>query len=200
MALALLQIGLFTLVALATGALGDRLRRTGRAWPMESQLRQLRLDTDDILGAIDTGLVTVDEAGRLVYMNGAAETVLGIHQANWRLHGVLDELDRRAPGLGTVIRRTAATGIPVSRYEIRIRTYEGERYLGVRTTVLDRSGSPSVTAYSRIRRTASTSKSCRFAPRGCRPSPSWAYCRRTKSRIPSPRSQRGRTAGRPAPE
>lgn len=146
-ALALLQIGLFTLVALATGALGDRLRRTGHALgQMESQLRQLRLDTDDILGAIDTGLVTVDESGRLVYMNGAAETVLGIHQANWRLHGVLEELDRRAPGLGTVIRRTAETGVPVSRYEIRLRTEAGERYLGVRTTVLDRSGSPSVTA------------------------------------------------------
>src|SRR5688500_7036624 len=67
LAAALLQIGLFALVALTTGSLGDRLRQTGHALgQMESALRRLRLDTDDILGAVDTGLVTVDEVGRLV--------------------------------------------------------------------------------------------------------------------------------------
>lgn len=144
---ALLQIGLFALVALSTGALGDRLRRTGHALgEIESELRQLRLDTDDILGAVDTGLVTVDESGRLVYMNVAAESVLGVHASNWHGHAVLDELDRRAPGLGSVIRRTIASRLPVRRYEIRMRAPDGERFLGVRTTVLERSGSPSVTA------------------------------------------------------
>jgi two-component system, NtrC family, sensor histidine kinase PilS len=144
---ALLQIGLFAVVALLTGALGDRLRQAGHALGQaESELRQLRLDTDDILGAVDTGLVTVDENGRLLYMNDAAEQVLGIHSANWRTQAILEELDRRAPGLGTVIRRTTATRVPVRRYEIRMRTPEGERFLGVRTTVLERSGSPSVTA------------------------------------------------------
>lgn len=147
LAQALLQIALFTLVALATGALGDRLRRAGHELgAIESELRQLKLDTDDILGAIDTGLVTVDGEGRLVYLNGAAEAVLGIHEANWRSAPVLDELDRRAPGLGTVIRRTAAMRVPVRRYEIRMRTGEGERFLGVRTTLLDRADKPSVTA------------------------------------------------------
>jgi two-component system sensor histidine kinase PilS (NtrC family) len=59
---------------------------------------------------------------------------------------VLDELDRRAPGLGTVIRRTASLRVPVRRFEIRMRTNEGERFLGVRTTMLDRSDKLSVTA------------------------------------------------------
>ncbi|MGQ0562337.1 MAG: two-component system sensor histidine kinase NtrB [Gemmatimonadota bacterium] len=147
MADALLQIGLFALVALSTGALGDRLRQTGHALgQVQSELHKLRLDTDDILGAVDTGLVTVDEAGRLVYMNVAAESVLGLRALNWRGQVMLEELDRRAPGLGTVIRRTIGTRLPVRRYEIRIRTAEGERILGVRTTVLERSGAPSVTA------------------------------------------------------
>lgn len=144
---AVLQIALFAVVALTTGALGDRARRTGHLLgQLESELRQLRLDTDEILDAVDTGLVTVDEAGRLVYMNGAAEAVLGVHAVNWRSHVVVDELDRRAPGLGSIIRRTTATRVPVRRYEIRIRTPDGERFLGVRTTVLERSGSPWVTA------------------------------------------------------
>ena len=144
---ALQQIALFSIVALATGALGDRLRHTGHALgQVESELRQLRIETDDILGAIDTGLVTVDQSGRLMYLNDAAEAVLGIRSASWYSRTVLDELDRRAPGLGTVIRRTASTRVPVRRYEVRMPTESGERYLGVRTTLLERSGVPSVTA------------------------------------------------------
>ncbi|HEX6559589.1 MAG TPA: ATP-binding protein [Longimicrobiales bacterium] len=141
------QIAVFAIVAIATGALGDRLRRAGHALgQVESELRQLRLDTDDILGAIDTGLITVDERGRLVYMNGAAEQALGIHATNWESQPIIDELDRRAPGLGTVIKRTATTRLPLRRHEIHIHDGAEDRYLGVRTTLLERSGSPSVTA------------------------------------------------------
>ena len=144
---ALQQIALFALVAVVTGMLGDRLRHAGHALGQaESELRQLRIETDDILGAIDTGLVTVDTNGRLVYINGAAESTLGIHAVNWRSHPVLDELDRRAPGLGAVMRRTAATHVPFRRYELRMQGKDGDRFLGVRTTVLERSGIPSVTA------------------------------------------------------
>jgi two-component system, NtrC family, sensor histidine kinase PilS len=147
LAIALAQIALFATVAVAVGALGDRLRRAGHALgQMESELRQLRLETDDILGAIDTGLVTVDDIGRLMYMNGAAEVVLDIEGEGWLNHGVLEELDRHAPGLGNVIRRTATTRIPVRRYEIRMRNGSEERVLGVRTTLLERAGAPWVTA------------------------------------------------------
>jgi two-component system sensor histidine kinase PilS (NtrC family) len=144
---ALAQIGLFAVVAIAVGALGDRLRRAGHALgEMETELRQLRLETDDILSAIDTGLVTVDDAGRLMYMNGAAEVVLGVPGSGWLNQPILDELDKHAPGLGTVIRRTTTTHTPVRRYEIRMRNGAEERVLGVRTTLLERAGAPWVTA------------------------------------------------------
>ena len=62
-----LQIGLFATVALATGWLGDRLRRAGmELGVVESELRQLRLDTGDILGNISTGVLTVDGSECLV--------------------------------------------------------------------------------------------------------------------------------------
>jgi two-component system sensor histidine kinase PilS (NtrC family) len=142
-----LRVGLFAVVAVVTAALGDRLRRTDVALgAAEQELRQLRLDTDDILAAMDTAVVTVDGAGRLVYMNDAAAAMLGSSGQLLPGRRVLDELDRVAPGLGTLIRRTAATRVPVSRFEIRQRTPLGDRYLGVRTTVLERAGSPSVTA------------------------------------------------------
>ena len=84
LASALAQIGLFATVAVVVGALGDRLRRTGHALgEVESELRQLRLETDDILSAIDTPLVTIDDKGRLMYMNAAAEAVLGFPSSEW---------------------------------------------------------------------------------------------------------------------
>ncbi|MEX0907596.1 MAG: ATP-binding protein [Gemmatimonadota bacterium] len=142
----LLRIGLFGVVAVATAAVGDRLRRTGSALgAMELELRQLRLDTNEILAAIDTALVTVDGAGRLSYMNHAASDLLGLTE-EWLGEPVLDELDRSAPGLGTLVRRTAATRVAVGRFEIRKHTAAGDRYLGIRTTVLDREGMPLVTA------------------------------------------------------
>jgi two-component system, NtrC family, sensor histidine kinase PilS len=142
-----LRVGLFSVVAVATAALGDRLRRTGAALgAAELELRQLRLDTNDILAAMDTAVVTVDGAGRLVYLNTATSHLLGVPAQGLAGQQVLDELDRAAPGLGTLVRRTAATRVPVSRFEIRKRTGLGDRYLGVRTTVLEREGMPSVTA------------------------------------------------------
>jgi two-component system, NtrC family, sensor histidine kinase PilS len=144
----LLQIVLFAIIALVTGALGDRLRTTGSALgAVESELRQLQLDTNDILGAIDTGLVTVDDRGRLVYMNVAAEHVTGLPGREFQHKEVTEELDRVAPGLGALIRRTSTTRNPIRRYEIRLSGQNGrERYLGVRTTVLERSHQPWVTA------------------------------------------------------
>jgi two-component system, NtrC family, sensor histidine kinase PilS len=144
---AVLQIGVFVLVAMATAALADRLRRTGTALgEAESELRQLRLDTNDILAAIDTGLITVDAAGRVAHMNGAAALHLGLHPSALEPGLPIDALEDAAPGLREVFDRTVATRQPVRRFEVRRRGAAGERVLSVRTTVLERAGLPWVTA------------------------------------------------------
>lgn len=150
------QIALFAIMALATGYLGDRLRRAGAALgAVESELRQLRLETDDILETIDTGVVTVDDSGNLQYMNRAACTLLALPASEWKGRPVVEELDRRAPGLGALIRRTVEMRTPVRWYETRSAGWgEGpdgaaeERVVGVRTTVLERGAesAPWVTA------------------------------------------------------
>ncbi|MEJ2187709.1 MAG: PAS domain S-box protein, partial [Gemmatimonadota bacterium] len=142
-----LQMALFALTALATAWLGERLRRTGtQLGAMELALRQLRLDTDDILGTIDTGVVTVDEDGKLAYMNQAAEALLGVSEREWLGKPVLKELDRRAPGLGGTMRRTSTSRVPVHWYETRSHDPSAARVLGVRTTALEREDRPWVTA------------------------------------------------------
>jgi two-component system, NtrC family, sensor histidine kinase PilS len=143
----LLRVALFSGVAVATAAIGDLLRRTDAALgEVESELREFRLETQDILAALDTAVVTVDGGGRLAYVNAAASHLLGITQEEWAGRPILEEMDRSAPGLGALIRRTAATRTPVRRFEIRKRSASGDRYFGVRTTVLERRGDASVTA------------------------------------------------------
>lgn len=143
----LLQAGLFVVIAAATALLGHRLHRADAALGVaKTELRQLRLDTNDILAAIDTGLVTVDGDGRLMHMNLAAEEILLLKQGDWRGRPVLDALERQAPSLGTVIERTGRSRIPVRRQEIRVNRAQGEVFLHVRTTVLEHPDRPWVTA------------------------------------------------------
>lgn len=149
------QIGLFAVMALATGFLGDRLRQTGTALgEAEHALRQLRLEHGEILETIDTGVVTVDDEGRLAYMNRAAEVLLSLREREWMGRPVLDALDRAASGLGGLVRQTGASRVPVRWYETQAAGWGegpgrlGGRMIGVRTTVLEREGheTPWVTA------------------------------------------------------
>lgn len=142
----LLQIALFAGMALATGFLGDRLRRTGRMLSIvQSELHQLRMETDEILREVDTGVVTVDDVGRLAYANPAAEAMLGVRAAEWMGEPVLDLLDARVDGLGATLRRSARRGAPVRWFEARGRG-STEKWLGVRTTTAEREGGAWVTA------------------------------------------------------
>ena len=141
----ILQGALFTTVALVTGYLGDRLRQAGAALgQVETELRQLRLSTDDVLASLATGILTVDGAGRLAYLNLAGAELLSLEPALWLGRPALDELDRRVLGLGRVIRETVERREPVRRFET------GEQpdgtVFGVSTTLLEDSDPPSVTA------------------------------------------------------
>jgi two-component system sensor histidine kinase PilS (NtrC family) len=144
----LLQLGLFAVVALVTGYLGDRLRQTGAALgEVQVELRQLQLDTGDILDTVSTGVLTVDEQGRLAYLNPAAEEILSLSARSMLGRPVLDELDRIAPGLGRVIARSARGRIAIRRFETDP-IAEDSFVLGVSTTLVEREDGelPAVTA------------------------------------------------------
>jgi two-component system, NtrC family, sensor histidine kinase PilS len=144
-----LQIGLFTLVAILTGLVGDRLRRAGQALgAVESELRQLRLDTADILANLATGVLTVDADGRMAYANPAAEALLDLPASQWMGREVVSELELRAPGMGRVLQKALREHAPVDRYRTtRMREGRAVR-LGISTAVLERGphSPPSATA------------------------------------------------------
>jgi two-component system sensor histidine kinase PilS (NtrC family) len=145
---AVLQILLFGIVALLTGYLADRLRQTGAALgEVQTELRQLRLDTGDILDSINTAVLTVDQEGCLAYINAAAEDILSLSGDEWIGQPILKVLDDVAPGLGGVIERSARERIAVRRFETD-RIKDEAFVLGVSTTLVERPGAdrPAVTA------------------------------------------------------
>jgi len=144
-----LRIGLFAVVAIITGLLGDRLRRAGQQLgAVASELEQLRLDTDDILANLSTGVLTIDGERRLVYVNPAAEALLGLDLANSVGMPVLDEIDRVAPGMGDMLVKALGDRRTRSRSRATVER-DGELVrIGISTTLLDRGGGqrPSLTA------------------------------------------------------
>jgi two-component system sensor histidine kinase PilS (NtrC family) len=141
-----LNIGLFSTVAIATGLVGDRLRRASQV--VASQLRQLRLDTGDILANLSTGVLTVTGEGRLAYVNPAAEALLGVPLQARVGELLLGELDTIAPGMGTILQGAIRDRRPVTRARARATSRRGTVRLGVSTAILERGRDepPSVTA------------------------------------------------------
>lgn len=138
-AIVTLQVTLFGLVAVTVGLVADRLRKSGSTLgELESELRQLRLDTGDILNNIRSGILTVDEAGRLLYINPVGERVLGLDAGAYYGRPVLGALNELAPGLGDLIARSIEDRRPVARFRTAT-VQEDPVALGVSTTVLERS-------------------------------------------------------------
>jgi len=141
-----LNIGLFSVVAIVTGLVGDRLRRAGQV--VASQLRQLRLDTSDILANLSTGVITMTGEGRLAYVNGAAEALLDADLRSRVGEPMLNELESIAPGMGAILGRAIRDGRSVTRARAKATAKGGRVTLGVSTAILDRgpAEAPSVTA------------------------------------------------------
>ena len=114
-AVALLQVGVYWLVALSTGYLASRVRVAGAATiALTAELYRVRLEAGDILRNIKTGILTVSPDGRVAYANPTAGTILGADAADLVGEDV-DSLARRAPVVGEAVRRTAQGGRTMRR-------------------------------------------------------------------------------------
>ena len=143
----LAQVVIFTVVALVSGAIGGRLRQVdAKLTDLEGELRRLQLGTSDILRSIGSGVVTLDDGGRVAYLNPAAEELLGIEAAEWLGRDLLAELETRAPAVASAVRSSMATGGPVADQDVEILRNGERRPAAVSTDLLERpGGSPLVT-------------------------------------------------------
>lgn len=136
-----LQLGVFTAVALGIGYLAVPLRREGegRAF-LVAELTQLRLQADDILRNIRSGVLTVDSKGRLLYVNPTAEQLLGLELHDSIGAPILDTIDRVAPDLASAIDRSIVAHVRTTRAEAQVTTPTREFPVGVTTTYTEGDG------------------------------------------------------------
>jgi two-component system, NtrC family, sensor histidine kinase PilS len=144
-----LQLSVFVGVAAVTAYFASRVSVMGaeRA-ALAGELRQVRLQADDVLRNIPTGIVTVDQEGRLLYCNPAAEQILGFRERQWRGRSIMPEFARIAPEFWAAITATARRGVRAMRVEATVRRPDRTFTIGVTTTTLELEpgGAPRVTA------------------------------------------------------
>ena len=130
------QIAIFTVVFWVVAFLGHRLRAAGvEQTQLESELRRVRLEADEILRNIRSGVITVDGQGRLAFLNLAAEHLLGLSASDRLGLPVLDELAVRAPELHAAITSGIRKGRRVSRAEGTAWRADGRKVpIGLSTT------------------------------------------------------------------
>lgn len=144
------QLVVFSLVFAAVSVLAARLRTAGaRTLELESELRRVRLEAEDVLRNLTSGVVTIDPVGRLAYINPMAERLLGL--SGRRVMGLpaMEGIRAVAPALAEAIGVSIRTGRRIIRSEGDITRPDGSTFpIGLSITTLEQSGqsTPSVTA------------------------------------------------------
>ena len=133
-----LHILIFYLVAFISGYLADRLRKEKEALVDTSrQLRRARLETDDILRHLNSGLLTVDAAGYIVYYNRAAEKILGYREEEIKGLRSNEAFAGRMPQLSDRLQQALERRQDEPRKEISIVAMDGHTVpVGLSTSVL----------------------------------------------------------------
>lgn len=131
-----LQLGVFAGVALSSGYIASRLReaRAGRE-ELAAELVKVRLQAEDILRNIRSGIVTVDAAGRLLYANPAAGALLGLDLGGSTGRNVRDLFGSVSPELVSALEQAAMSGIRTIRAEGKVITASRGFPIGLNTTV-----------------------------------------------------------------
>jgi two-component system sensor histidine kinase PilS (NtrC family) len=136
-----LQLGVFTAVALGSGYLAVQLRREGEGKAMlVAELGQLRLQADDILRNIRSGVMTVDSQGRLVYANPMAEQMLELDLLNHLGEPVVEAIASIAPELARAIEHSITDHVRTTRAEGTVTTPSRQFSVGVTTTYTEGDG------------------------------------------------------------
>jgi two-component system sensor histidine kinase PilS (NtrC family) len=144
------QIVVFNLVFAIVAVLGHRLREAGMEQAtLATELQRVRLEADDILRNIRSGVLTVDGFGRLAFINPTAERLLDLDGEALIGLPVLDQLKTRSSELWAAAVAGIRNGRKISRGEGMVVQGAGRVFpIGLSTTTFrqEAQDAPSVTA------------------------------------------------------
>jgi two-component system sensor histidine kinase PilS (NtrC family) len=144
------QIVVFNVVFAIVAVLGHRLREAGMEQrTLAIELKRVRLEADDILRNIRSGVITVDGMGRLAFINPTAQRLLSLDAQSLLGLPVLDELKGRSSELWAAVVAGIRNGRKISRGEGMVMHDGGKMFpIGLSTTTFrqETQDAPSVTA------------------------------------------------------
>jgi two-component system sensor histidine kinase PilS (NtrC family) len=144
------QVAVFLIVSAVVATLGQRLRAAAmEQTQLETELERVRLEADEILRNIRSGVLTVDGRGNLAFINPTAEQLLDLSAASHLGRPVLAQLERRAPELHQALLNGLNGRHRVERAEGHVTRPDGRGFpIGLSTTTFEREAEPlpSVTA------------------------------------------------------
>jgi len=137
-----LLVPLLATVGILAGVLGKRAESARADFARASrELNRVRLDQDVILRHLTSGVITLDAEARLVYLNPAAEEVLGIRGDDARGLPIDEVLPDRLAPLRAALRATLEQRETRNRGELLMRTPQGRPLpVGLSTNLLDHEG------------------------------------------------------------
>ncbi|HUX32886.1 MAG TPA: ATP-binding protein, partial [Gemmatimonadaceae bacterium] len=135
------QLGVFSAVSLGCAVLASQLQKAGEGKEvLVAALEHARLQADDILRNIQSGVVTIDASGRLRYANPKAQALLGVNLESAMGEPVLGRMTEVAPELAQALQQSVAARIRTTRGEGYV-TAGGNRFpIGVTTTYTEGDG------------------------------------------------------------
>jgi len=138
-----LQLVVFALVALAVAYLAARLQEAGISREeLEERLTIAKLQAEDILRNIRSGIVTIDSRGRLLFANPMSGTLLGFDADSVRGLPVRQVFATTAPALVAALERAVQARERVTRGEAAITVHGRTFPIGLTTTTIGSDGSP----------------------------------------------------------
>jgi two-component system, NtrC family, sensor histidine kinase PilS len=137
------QVAVFITVFALVAWLGQRLRAAAvEQTQLETELERVRLEADEILRTIRSGVITVDGRGQLAFANPTAEQLLGLEPGHVG-RPVLDLLAERAPELHRAVEAGIGQGRRVERAEGTVQRPGGRAFpIGLSTATFERESEP----------------------------------------------------------
>ncbi len=134
----ILHILIFYLTAFVSGYLAERLSSQDRKLEDASvALKRAQLETDDILAHLNSGLLTIDSAGYIIYFNRAAERILGYREEIVKGMLCREVFSERMPALAESLMDGVQQRIAYPRREMTIIVADNRSIpLGLSTSIL----------------------------------------------------------------
>ncbi|MDQ2766101.1 MAG: ATP-binding protein [Gemmatimonadota bacterium] len=139
----ILQLGVFAITALGVAYLGARLQEAGvNREALAQQLVVVKLQAEDVLKNIRSGIITIDVQGRILFANSMAGKLIGFDDELVRGQNVQEIVATSAPALSAALERAVHGHERVTRGEAAI-TVNGRTFpIGFTTTTMSADGVP----------------------------------------------------------